>query len=269
MATAIRSVGRALDILEAVSRHSEVGVNELARQLRSEPSTISRQLSYLTDRGYVTRDGKTGGYRLGLATYALINEFDPVQYLKAVAGVRLRGLRDQTGDSTAVYILEGDERLCLQQEMGTSGVLRVFRVGTPESLWPLGSAGLALLSSLDEDSTNALLSQASNYGYDPIRLHAELSKVRRESYAESYEDRMLGAAGISAPIRNSLGIIAAVTLGTSSARLKAADVGHIAQLVTATAKEISALLTGPNLSHIPLSSTSIRQPFGPPATNRT
>ena len=61
----LRSVGIALDIIDALAEESELGVSELARRVGIAKSTAHRTCSVLTARGLLDRT-TAGEYRLGL-----------------------------------------------------------------------------------------------------------------------------------------------------------------------------------------------------------
>ena len=66
MTNDIQSVGRALDIIEALSEeHEGLGVTEISVRIGLHKSTVYRLLSTLSNRGYVSKSDK-GTYKLGL-----------------------------------------------------------------------------------------------------------------------------------------------------------------------------------------------------------
>ena len=68
----IRSVGRALDLLEAFTEHDgSLGLTDLAKRLGIHKNNAFRLLATLETRGYVTQELGTGRYRLGLKLYQL------------------------------------------------------------------------------------------------------------------------------------------------------------------------------------------------------
>jgi DNA-binding IclR family transcriptional regulator len=60
----ILSVDRAFEILETIRDRGEVGVTEIADQLKVSKSTVHNHLNTMETRGYVVNED--GEYRLGL-----------------------------------------------------------------------------------------------------------------------------------------------------------------------------------------------------------
>ena len=60
----VQSVGRSLDLLDAVASES-LGLVALAEKTGLQPSTAYRLLGTLVERGYVTRNRRTGQFHLG------------------------------------------------------------------------------------------------------------------------------------------------------------------------------------------------------------
>jgi CRISPR locus-related DNA-binding protein len=64
---AVRSVDRALLVLELLARSGQAGVTEIAGELGVHKSTVSRLIAVLESRGYVEQVTGRGKYRLGFS----------------------------------------------------------------------------------------------------------------------------------------------------------------------------------------------------------
>lgn len=102
----IRAVERVCDILDLLQRTREgVSLPDVASITSLPKSSAFRYLSALEARSYIERDEETALYRVGLA-------FQPhntrqLEAFLAQAEGPLRGLRDDTGESANLGVLEG------------------------------------------------------------------------------------------------------------------------------------------------------------------
>lgn len=180
--------------------------------------TAYRLLSALEAHGLVARE--EGRYLLGLRLLswgsgtvgsALIGAATPV----------LEALRDGTGESTQLYVREGDRRVCVASVERTGGGLRdAVPVG---AVLPLGhgSGGKVLL--------------AWSEGADARGL----AEVRARGWAESVAEREAGVASVSAPVFGLDGeLSAAVCASGPVSRLGEHPGERLAGLVVAAAREI-------------------------------
>jgi DNA-binding IclR family transcriptional regulator len=139
-------------------------------------ATAHRLAVALEVHGLLGRDA-AGRFTLGPRLTALD--------LPALARPALEVLRDATGESTQLYVRRGDHRLCVASLESPHGLRTIVPVGMSLPL-KVGSAGRILAG-------------------DPESL--------RRGWAESVEERELGVASVSAPVRNLAGdVVAAVSV---------------------------------------------------------
>ena len=103
----VRNAARLLK--EFRSREASIGVSELARRLGLGKSSVHRLLTTLVAEGLLERDPHTGGYRLGIVMFELGEAVKVHLDLHAAAGPVLAQLREQTGESSQVGVLDGVE----------------------------------------------------------------------------------------------------------------------------------------------------------------
>ncbi len=82
---------------------------ELSRRLGLGKSTVHRLLTTLAAEGLIEQDPRTGGYRLGIVMFELGQAVAVHMDLHAAAGPVLAWLREQTGESAQVGVLDGHE----------------------------------------------------------------------------------------------------------------------------------------------------------------
>ncbi len=175
---------KAVRILEAI----EVGpcsLTELCERISLPRATAHRLATALETHGMIARDSE-GRFVLGttLARLGLAAGFGPRRLLVDAATPILARLRDQTGESTQLYVRSGDARVCL------------VSLESPHSLRTIVAVGSAL--PMDRGSAAKVLSAG------PGRM--------KEGWAESVEERELGVASVSAPVVRDGEIVAAVSV---------------------------------------------------------
>ena len=186
--------------------------------------TAYRLLSALEAHGLVARED--GRYGLGLRLLSWGGGAGGPDLIWAAAPA-LAALRDRTGESTQLYVREGDHRVCVASVERTGGGLKdAVPVG---AVLPLGqgSGGKVLLawSGADEAGT------------------AEMREVRSRGWAESVAERESGVASVSAPVFGPDGVLrAAVCASGPVSRLGERPGERLAGHVLAAAGEIGAAL---------------------------
>ena len=108
-----------------LTREESLGVSELARRLGLGKSTVHRLLTTLVAEGLVEQDPRTGGYRLGLVMFELGEAVQVHMDLHAAAGPVLAHLREETGESCQVGVLDGHEVVYVDR-LESAHTLRLF-----------------------------------------------------------------------------------------------------------------------------------------------
>jgi DNA-binding IclR family transcriptional regulator len=184
--------------------------------------TAYRLLSALEAHHLVTR--REGRYALGLRLLGWGNRAAGVGLVERARPV-LEWLRDESGESTQIYVREGEHRVCVASVERTTGLRDTVPVGT---VLPLsrGSAG------------KVLLAWAAS-GVDDRLEEAELRGIRVRGWAESVAEREAGVASVSAPVFGSDGRLrAAVSASGPISRLGEHPGERLADLVVRAARKI-------------------------------
>ena len=120
-----RSIGRVLDLLEAVIERGGCNLTTAAGDATLTPTTARRHLRALEYRGYLCRDA-SGDFSAGpqlLRLAAQVNDGDPLGRLVAAARPHLAELAARTGESTYLAIADGD----VATYVATAGSSRAIR----------------------------------------------------------------------------------------------------------------------------------------------
>jgi DNA-binding IclR family transcriptional regulator len=189
-----------LDVLE----QAPLSLQALTEATGMPRATVHRLASALEVHGFVERDD-AGRFALGARVAA--------RSIADVARPALERLRDQTGESTQLYVRRGASRVCVASLESPHGLRTIVPVG-------------AVLP-MDVGSAAKVLSGATG----------------RRGWAESVEERERGVASVSAPVRSAAGeVVAAVSVSGPIERTTRSPGRRYAAAVVAAAGEISEAL---------------------------
>src|SRR5215208_3164235 len=190
--------------------------------------TAHRLLSALEAHRLVGRNG--GRYSLGVRLLGWGSRVMDLDLVEAARPV-LATLRDETGESTQLYVREGDRRVCVASVERAGGGLRdIVPVGAVLPL-EFGSGGKVLLAWAEDGGCFSAIGAA------------ELEATRSLGWAESVAEREAGVASVSAPVFGPDGKLrAAVCASGPISRLGEQPGERLAQRVVGAAREIEEAL---------------------------
>lgn len=226
------AVRRVTEVLDAFAGSSgDLGISELARQLRCSKSVVHRLLAGLAESGYVAADPETRRYRLGSKALLLAQSASARDDLRRRAMPHLELIRERTGETATLSLLRGQSRVYVEQLESRHSVRQTVIVGTDAPLH-LGASGKVILAHLAPDRwPSAARGQA---------LEADLERVRRRGYAVSRAERIAGAASVAAPVFDHTGsVIGSISAAGVLARSEPRTVTRTGGIVAAAARALS------------------------------
>lgn len=221
----VEAVERALTILEAFADgEAKLSLAALAQRTGLYRSTILRLTASLERFGYVRR-GTDGQFRLGPSLWRLgvlyQNAFNLADHVRPV----LRELVEETGETAAFYVREGNKRICLYREHAQ----RLIRHHIEEG------AALPL-----EGGAGARILMAYTDGVGPL-----YDEVREKGHYVSMGERDPETAAVSAPVfGQSRGFIGAIGVTGPLNRFEEPELQRIIATVIAKAKRLSYAIGG-------------------------
>jgi len=217
---------KAVIILAFLSTESPKTLSGVVEGTGLPRATAYRLLSALEAHHLVAREA--GHYVLGMRLFGWGTRAAGMG-LAERAQSTLEKLRDATGESTQLYVREGDARVCVASVERATGLRDTVPVGAVLPL-ELGSAGKVLLAWAEYRGDHAAVDDFV------------LDDIRRRGWAESVAEREEGVASVSAPIIGHAGRVnAAVSVSGPIARLGHRPGSHLAERVTAAAREIEKI----------------------------
>lgn len=242
----LRSVGIALDVLDAFLEEPELGLSELARRIGVAKSTLHRTCGVLAQRGLLERTPR-GGYRLGVRLYEFGHLVTARSVLRTNALPLLVDLRNAIGETVQLGIPVDADVLYVERVEG----LRALRFTSEVFLRsPVhrSSAGKALAAFLPAVAAARLQAGLPRFTgrtlVVPKMFVDELERVRQRGFAISIDENEIGLSSIGVPVRSHPGgpVIAAISVAGPTSRVLGDHETHHVRLMLRAADQLSALM---------------------------
>jgi DNA-binding IclR family transcriptional regulator len=222
----MQTVERALRVLERVASFPRpASLTEVANAAGLHPSTTYRLLGTLVQTGYVTRDGRTGLYRLGLKLLRISHALEDQMDIRAIALPVMERIVADEDETVSLVIRTGASAVVIERVQSARQIRSVTPVGSGGPLH-CTAAGKVLLAWLRTAEIQALMIEAPPVRYtartitDIDSLLNELAKVRTQGIAFDRGERADDLIGIAGAVRNARGrVIAALSLSGPAQRL--------------------------------------------------
>jgi DNA-binding IclR family transcriptional regulator len=215
---------KSVAILAFLSEEGPATLSEVVGGTGLSRPTAHRLLTALETHHLVSR--RDGRYVPGLRLLGWGHRAAGVGLVERARPV-LEGLRDESGESTQLYVREGEQRVCVAAVERVTGLRDTVPVG---AVMPLerGSAGKVLLA-------------WAPGGVDARPDAAQLRGIRVRGWAESVAEREAGVSSVSAPVFGEHGRLrAAVSVSGPISRLGESPGQRLSQLVVGAAREIES-----------------------------
>ncbi|MDU0303387.1 IclR family transcriptional regulator [Streptomyces sp. PAL114] len=241
---AVRSVDRAVSVLEILGRRGEAGVTEIADELGVHRSTAFRLLGVLENRGLVAQAGDRGKYHLGAGVLRLAGAA-AVRLDVSQEGVPVcRDLADELGETVNTAVLDDFAAVNIMQARGTASVTAQDWLGrrTPLHATSSGKVFLAHMTpALREEYLGRPLLRFTDHTLtEASPLRGELERAAEQGYASTREELELGLVAVAAPVRAHDGaVIAAISVSGPVYRLTPDRLPLLGARTAAAAAELS------------------------------
>jgi DNA-binding IclR family transcriptional regulator len=248
----IAVVDRAIDVLQAFGgADPELTLARITQSCGLPKPTVFRLLKTLEARGLVAQRPDTGTYSLGYGLISLSELAKSRNGVVSAALPALRALRDDLDETAYLSVRVGDTRIDVEQVESLQSVRRVMSLGVPKELYA-GCASRVLLAAMDDAAIHAYLERTRLVAFtkttltDRAKLLGTVTRTRRLGYAEGWDERNSGGAGVAAPIfgaRNE--VVAAIAVGAPTHRYDADLRQRAVHAVLAAAQSVSRALGQP------------------------
>lgn len=245
--SAVKSIDRAANVLCALSFGLN-SVTDIANFCKLSKSTVHRLLKALTESNLVVQDPISREYYLGYLITRLISRPQVTHdYLITRANNEMNELARATDETIELGIMIGLRFASLQNIPSKNG-LRVVEEEESRRMGLIhpGAAGNMLLSQLDD---NELKTALTTLQLEPVtqftitdqeELEKRIKQIRRQGYAVSSNERIIGAMCIAAPLKNY--VLPAVLCILGPTERMQPHTKEFIELVLASSAKISKLL---------------------------
>ena len=199
----------------------------------------------LRELGLLSQDTVTAQYMLGSRHLTWAGVYSSSVDVCVIAQSALRELHHATQETISLYLLEGNERVCVERLESPQNVRIIARLGRRLPLYA-GSAGKVFLAFMPSNRREQILDSVpmikltANTIDDRSILYRELDRIRSQGYATSTGEWILEASGVAAPVFHASGEIAAVvTISGPSQRFTPGRMAEYAVMVTRVAAQVS------------------------------
>ena len=225
----VEAFARGLSVIRAFGPGREhMTLAEIAKLTDLPRATVRRALFTLVALGYAADDGRQ--FRLTPRILSLGHAYLSSTPLPGLLQPALETVSEMTRESCSASILDGTEIVYVAR----SATKRIMSVGlNVGSRLPADctSMGRVLLAAEPVERQKALLQQSKLAPLtdktltDPVKLLAELTKVRAQGYAYVDQELEIGLRSIAVPVQNTKGqVVAAINISTQASRMDEASI---------------------------------------------
>jgi DNA-binding IclR family transcriptional regulator len=245
----IVSTGRILQYLSSYENRKS-SLSEISQALNISKSTCFRILRTLEDMNYVSYDKQSKRYSLGAYLVVLGSRaLEQLDYL-TLGKKYLQKITEETGLTSAIVQKIGDENVVyVTKEEADSAVRISVAVGKQFHITQI-SFGKCFLAFTSEKERMAILSKGlvkltDNTITDVDEYLEELNRVRKQGYAISREEYIVGINAVSAPVFRPDGEVLMVLccLGIA-AHFPEEKMHEVGQMLRDAGKELTSHLNG-------------------------
>lgn len=248
--TTVRSVERALDILEILMNQSRpISLREISDRTKLHPSTAHRLLTTLDKRFFVSQDSSTKLYTLGPKFSIPLHGTRSFELIKNLSYPILQRTSEQSGEGASFSVRIGNQALCIAKVSSGRSIDISIQNG---AILPMHSTavGKAILSQLSTEeveiiiNTTGLTPSTSNTITDRKKLLTVLKETRDQGYATDYEEWEIGIRCIASPVKDINGhVIGAISVSGPAGRFSFSEILRLASIVQVNSQLFSQKLS--------------------------
>lgn len=140
--------------------YPELGVREAARMLNISSSSCGRLMSEMRNEGVLTQNPETRLYSLGGRVIRWAGVYVAISDLCSKSMPLMKSLFKEINETVTLYVVEGDERVCVERFESSQNIRIVESIGLRLKLYH-GSGGQAILAFMGESEIDRILSLAA------------------------------------------------------------------------------------------------------------
>lgn len=247
---AVQSLLRAMALLEILSEDDEgYRLVDLAARAGLSTSTTHRLLTTLEQKEFVQFNRDTSLWFVGVRCFSIGSAFARRRNFAALALPLMRRLRDETGETVNLGLLDHGDVVFLTQVESRELMRAITRPGGRSPL-PSTAMGQALLSTMGESEIADVLRhrlprRTPNAIARPTALHRVIAATRARGYAIDDEENAVGLRCVAAPIFDEFRRpYAAISIAGPSVRVTLRRIEELGPQVIGAARAITQATGG-------------------------
>ncbi len=246
----VQSVIRALNILETIDAHGELGISEISDKLGLDKSTVYRIISTLRYKGCVVQNNVNHKYSNSLKLWEMGNNVVERLGVRRQAQPFMERLVIESNETVNLAVMDGKYVIYIDKIESTEIIKADLNVGKRLPVYCTG-LGKAMLSFMPKEKVRRLLQDevfikyTGNTVNNPSELFEQLEEIRRKGYSIDNEEYVEGIKCIASPVINhTREVVAAISIAVPVFRLDSGerDEGFLVRLVKAAAMDLSRQL---------------------------
>jgi IclR family KDG regulon transcriptional repressor len=264
VSTAVLRALAMLDVVVAEPRGISLTV-AASRAVLSKPTTY-RLLQALVRGGLVARDVTNGLYRPSLKLVQMGEQVLQAYDFPSIARPHMLKLSAAVGHGVAAGVVQGGEVIYVERIEASTEIRVHHQLGGHLPIH-ISSVGKAIVAHLPGDELDALL---RDYHFERFTDHTiverdafllDLAKGRRQGWALSRNEGVLGGSSISAPVFDHTGrVVGAIGISSVSVVLRGAELQRMVELLGTACRATSTDLGYVDRSQAPTRAAERRIP---------
>jgi len=202
----VSTLNRFVSILDCFTiENPKLGVREVSRKVNMSSSAAGRLMQAMRDLNILSQDTQTSLYAIGSRTLIWAGVYSATLDVRNVALPFIHELHHDTSETISLYLMDGNERVCVERLESPQNVRIVARIGRRLPLYA-GSAGKVFLAFITQKKRDEILNSTDLIPLTPKTitdketLITELETIRKQGYAASRGEWLMDASGVAAPI---------------------------------------------------------------------
>ncbi len=202
----VNSISRAARILQCISKGTS-RITKIAFETELSNSTVHRLLKTLQEEGFVVQDPLTRRYTLGHLLITLtVNPIVTHSILVSCSIEEMERLREVSGETIGLVIRTGLQRLHLEEVPSQKALKYSIGKGAVAPIHVAASSKI-LLAEISFEDCERILSLIEERGlvhdpaYSRVNLLKEIGEAKKNGYAVSFGEYLLGASSVAVPIK--------------------------------------------------------------------
>jgi DNA-binding IclR family transcriptional regulator len=196
----MRAVQRILAVFESfTAQRTLLTLQEIADCIDLPKSTAFRIVHSLVKSGHLVRL-EDHHYCLSFRFTRLAGCVNSTLGIREIARPVMTSLAERSKETVSIHTVSGRDRVCIDAVAAAMPLRNVIQPGEHVPLLG-GSASKSLIAHMPEKEMTPIVAAISrSTRRSPDQVLDELSKIRRQGYAVSHGERLLGVSAISVPI---------------------------------------------------------------------